>query len=196
MAKPEQREHSSSLIPANGLLRAVLDDQNRVIGYEPIIPETQKYFVLMPDRRRPPRIQSDDRTASHQFTGRAASPTVAPALLAQKLLGKHSEIHRRAEQARILAAPTVPPTVQLVQAARPKRRTGPRVVYVAAVDREKGLKRISSERDQQIFKLIASVHKGRSRAELLAKLDTTQTGIVDGALRRLFRAKLLSKVAK
>lgn len=47
------------------------------------------------------------------------------------------------------------------------------------------VKKIESERDKQIYRLIAHARKGLTRLGLLAELNTNRTGIVDGAVRRL-----------
>lgn len=193
MARAELREHSSSLVPAGGLLQAVFDDSGAVIGYAPIPLDPNRRYVLMADRRTKPTTVS----VANQFTGRAAATALRAPLATSR---KAAETHRLAEQARLLAQPTVPPRAQVRHPLRsahvqPVRTPRPaRVVYVAAFGiRDPKAKRIDSERDREVLATIARARNGISRTDLLRALNATKrTGIVDGAVRRLRLAKAIT----
>lgn len=85
--------------------------------------------------------------------------------------------------ARAKAADMAQVVPQPILAASVPRYTHTRYVALVGVSNP-GVKELT-ERDNQIFRLIAQSKQGRGRAKLLADLKTTRTGIVDGAVRRL-----------
>jgi hypothetical protein len=106
MAKSQdRREHSSALISASALLRAVFDRSGNVIGYEPVVTEPSAHYVLMPDRR-----ERSARATTDEYSIRATP--------------KAAEAHRLAAQRKLLATPTAPPVRSVQQPARPVQRTG------------------------------------------------------------------------
>lgn len=71
-----------------------------------------------------------------------------------------------------------------------------RVLYKAKYGlRDPKVKKISSERDREVYTTIARAKRGITRADLLkAEKATDHTGIVDGAVRRLRLKKMIAVV--